>query len=425
MIKNRLLKLSASFIIATSLTILLCGCQGKGYFKFEGNIYDDSYNYKKDYGYIYLEKTNEKVAKFYEETYLKMVEFNHTNKSVKENMCHTLFYEGNLNSGTYTYDDMYQGYMYLTAYNPQFYWMSYILNEDSGDYSIGISRAYAKASERKKYEKKINDGIKEFDKLLEGVEDEFEKIKIISDHIMDNMTYAYDNSGKPSQEQWAHSITGFFDRNTGVCESYAKVFKLICDRYDIGNIPVTSEDHIWNLVEYQDEWYVFDLTYDDDTYYTYFGKTEDVYDDGQHDYHKDLYQLPENMAKTPLSLGSINLKENGNTLYTSHSMDYIMSKFNNGNYEIELIGSNSITNEFYISYINTDYSSLTIKSTQKEKLYLTKDITLTKDLTLSSISLRSKEKRTLTLDEVSLYLDNTSIFSGITIVGGTIIYLYE
>ena len=167
--KNRFIRLASSAVIVTSLTLLLCGCRGKGYFKFEGKTYEDSYDFKNDYGYIYLEKTNEKVAKFYEETYLKMKEFDHKKQSVKEDMCHTLFYEGNLKSGTYTYDDMYQGYMYLTAYNPQFYWMSYILDEDTGDYSLGIARAYAKASERNRFEKEINNGIKKIDKLLQYI----------------------------------------------------------------------------------------------------------------------------------------------------------------------------------------------------------------------------------------------------------------
>ena len=425
MTKNRFIRLSALTILLSSLTILLCGCQGKRYFKFEGKIYDDSYNYKNDYGYKYLEKTNEKVAKFYEEIYLKMVEFDYKKQNVKENMCHTLFYEGNFLEGPFSYDDLYKGYMYLTAYNPQFYWMSYILDEDSGSYSLGIARAYAKASERKRYEKEINDGIKKVDKLLEGVEDEFDKIKIISDHIMDNMTYAFDHGIVPSQEQWAHSITGFFDRKEGVCESYAKVFKLLCDRYDIGNIPVTSEDHIWNLVEYDNEWYVFDLTYDDDARNSYVGKTEEVYEDDAHIYHIDLYPLPENKAITPLSLGLIELKENGNTICSSHSITKIFNSFKGGDYEIIMNTTTDISTDFYLSDINSNYNSLTIKTTQNSKLYLGKDITLTKDLTLSNLTLRAKESRTLTLDEVTIYLDNASIFSIITVEGGSVINIDE
>ena len=426
MIKNRLFKLGVTALTITSLSLLICGCKNKE-FKFEGKIYEDSYNYKNDYGYIYLEQTNKKVAKFYEDIYLKMVEFNHKKQDVDKDMCHGLFYKGSLSTGPYSYDDLYQGYMYLTAFNPQFYWMSYILDENTGSYSLGIARAYAKASERKKYEKKIDAGIKKVDELLKEVEDEYDKIRIISDYIEDNMTYAFDENGKPSDEQWAHSITGFFDRNTGVCESYAKVFKLLCDRYDIGNIPVTSEDHIWNLVEYDESWYVFDLTFDDDNRNTYFGKTEDVYEDGQHDYHKDLYKLPENMANTPLSFGKIELKENGNTICSSHSMDYIFTKLNNGNYEIVLNCNDVSLTNFYFGNMNSNYESLTIKSNQNEmnklRVYLTDNVTVTKDVTINNINFTADgNSKNIVVDSGTIYLKDVALSSWITIIGDSIVY---
>ena len=425
--KSRLLKLCSSALIVTSLTILLCGCKKKGYFEFEGKIYKDSYDFKDDYGYIYLEKTNQKVAKLYEELYLKMIEFDHKKQDVKEEMCHTLFYEGNLNDSTYTYNEMYQGYMYLTAYHPDFFWLGYILDEDSGDYSVGISRDYAKASERKRYEKEINAGIKKVDKLLEGVNDEFDKIKIISDYIMDNMTYAFDENGKPEDAQWAHSITGFFDRNTGVCESYAKVFKLLCDRYNIGNIPVTSIDHIWNLVEYEKEWYFFDLTWDDDNdNYVFFGKTPDTFTDEDHIYHEALYELPDNMATEPLSIGNILLKENGNTIYSSHSMKAIMNKFNNGKYEIEMICDSSETiTQFHINSISSNYETLTISSNKDENnsmaLVVNDDINLTKDLTLENLYVYATTSTKIILNDATLYLKNVSKANKVVIEGDNVV----
>ncbi|MBP5445537.1 MAG: transglutaminase domain-containing protein [Acholeplasmatales bacterium] len=423
--KKRFIKLVSSTVIATSLTVLLCGCKGKGYFKYEGKIYDDSYNYKNDYGYKYLAQTNEKAAKFYENMFLQMTEFNHKKQDVKEEDCHTLFYEQKFSESALTFDDLYQGYSFLTAFHPEYYWMGYTLEEENDYYALGISRKYAKASERKTFDKKLNSELKKIDKLVSEIEDKYDLIKTISDYIMDNMTYSFDDEGNPSQEHWAHSITGFFDRKTGVCESYAKVFKLLCDRYGIGNLPVTSEDHIWNLVEYENEWYVYDLTYDDDYRNSYVGKTEEAYKDASHEYHKDLFKLPENMAKTPLSFGRIDLKENNEVIYSSHSMDLILDHLNNGNYEIIL---NSIegtnTTYFHLSYIDYDYSTLTFKGIQKSGQYvslvLNDDLELTKDLTLSNFFFEGYIFKKITInDDSTLYLEDITD-TGILFVGNVV-----
>ena len=154
--RNRFIRLASSVVLATSLTVLLCGCKGKEYFKYEGKIYEDSYNFKNDYGYKYLEETNEKSAKFYENMFLQLTEFNHKKQNVKEKDCHTLFYEQTFSNSTLTYDDLYQGYAFLTSFHPEYYWIGYTLDEENGYYALGISRKYAKASVRNTFDKKLS-----------------------------------------------------------------------------------------------------------------------------------------------------------------------------------------------------------------------------------------------------------------------------
>ena len=423
-LKNNILKLCLSFLLLFSIAFLLCGC-GKKY-KYNGEVYEDSYDYKNDYGYIYLEKTDKKVAKVYEELYMNMVDFNHKKQDVSEKDYKTLFLKGNLTDGPFIYDDLYKAYMYLTAWHPDFYWMNYYI-EDNGNYSLGISKPYIKNSDREKFDKKVNEELEKIDKLIENITDEYDRIKFLSDYIMDNMYYAFEN-GVPSQSEWAHNIIGFFDRGTGVCESYAKVFKLLCDRYNIGNIPVTSEDHIWNLVEYQNEWYVFDLTFSDDSNYLYFGKTEDFYNDKAHEYVKNLYELPENKATMPLTLGTIKVKENGNTIYSTHSMDHAFSCLNNGNYEIvmECISDKTMT-DFYMNSISSNYTTLTISSNQNSNEHMTlelgENISLTKDLTISNVFLYSTKRLTITLNGNTLNLKNCILGDNIIIEGDSINYI--
>ena len=424
MIKRRYISRLFSGVIITSLTLLLCGCNKK-YYKYNGEIYEDSYDFKDDYGYIYLEKTDTKIAKLYEKIYLNMVDFNHKKQDVNPKEAKTLFLEGSFIDGPYDYDELYKGYAYLTAWHPEFYWMNYYMDEENKNYSLGISEPYLKSIERKKFDKKVSDGLDKFDKLVENIDDEFDKIKVLSDYIMDNMYYAFEG-GVPSQSEWAHNIIGFFDRGTGVCESYAKVFKLVCDRYNIGNIPVTSEDHIWNLVEYDNKWYTIDLTFADDNNYAFFGVPDSSLDDVDHIYHRDLYELPKNMAVMPLSFTSIDLKENGNIIHSTHSMDGIYNLFTNGNYEVVFNSNDNdggITN-IYISYIDMDYTTLTFKANVKEGehiiLNITKNMTLEKDVTFENMTIHSAKNKKKITTTGTIYLKN-STFSSAMVIDGNVV----
>ncbi len=87
------------------------------------------------------------------------------------------------------------------------------------------------------------------------------------DWIVDHATYDNDavTAAHDSEQFWyAHGPLGILLRGTGVCESYAKLFKLFCDRMDIPCYMVISETHGWNYVYLADgEWYLLDTTWDD------------------------------------------------------------------------------------------------------------------------------------------------------------------
>lgn len=430
--KSIIVIVSLLVVAFISLIIILCVCLPKKStpYKYNGEIYEDSYNYKNDYGYKYLKGISEEQANLYEELYLTMTDFYHKNQDADTNTCKHLFYKEDINNNTLTHDEVMQVYTYLNIENPKFYWITFDFDENDFLW-IGICRRYSKKSERKKYDKKINDGLKKIDNIMNGIDDEYDKIKIIYDYIVGNMTYAYDENGKPSEEPWAHNIVGFFDRKEGVCETYAKVFKFLCDRYNIGNIPVVGKDHIWNFTLYENQWYVFDLTWDDGAY-TYFGKTEDIYEIDQagresHEYDTLLYHLPDNMAKTPLSFGLIELKKDGNVIASSHSIDSIFNQFNNGKYEIVLNSSNETLTNFYISYTDSKYDTLSISFNQSENkkgiINVEKDINLVKDITISNVCFNARKNKKIILNENTLYLKNVTFGTLVTIEGDNIIYL--
>ena len=100
------------------------------------------------------------------------------------------------------------------------------------------------------------------------------KYESINKYIMDKIEYAYESDGKtPSDAYWAHNIEGLVNTaySKGVCECYAKNFKLICDSVGLETIMATgigqsgssSGGHAWNYVKLEEKWYGMDVTWND------------------------------------------------------------------------------------------------------------------------------------------------------------------
>ena len=131
--------------------------------------------------------------------------------------------------------------------------------------------------------------IEEFNESVDSVCDEIEalfgdddttydKAKVIHDYLTERLTY--------SKNAVRTASTAFLDDEDGeylsICEGYSKAFKIICDRFDIPCILVngssctfegTYEDHMWNDVLIDGEWYAMDVAWDDQgigTMYIYF-----------------------------------------------------------------------------------------------------------------------------------------------------------
>lgn len=71
-------------------------------------------------------------------------------------------------------------------------------------------------------------------------------------------------------------------RGKGVCDSYSKAFKLLCNTAGITAERVTSraQNHAWNVIRFGSTWYQVDVTWDDPS-----GKTEAVSGDEQYAYY--------------------------------------------------------------------------------------------------------------------------------------------
>lgn len=93
------------------------------------------------------------------------------------------------------------------------------------------------------------------------------QIKTVHDYLLDNLeydsTFSHDN---------IYNMYGALVNNLTVCEGYAKAFKSIMDELEIPCVVVCgyaqnskgeTENHAWNYVMIDNEWYAIDTTWDD------------------------------------------------------------------------------------------------------------------------------------------------------------------
>ncbi len=110
-------------------------------------------------------------------------------------------------------------------------------------------------------------GIKEeVVELVKGF-DEYNKILIIHNWLIDNLKY---NTELDSPH--IYDVYGTLNHASAVCEGYARTFKYILDGLNIPTVLVSGtatntnkeeETHIWNYVQIDNRWYAIDLTWDD------------------------------------------------------------------------------------------------------------------------------------------------------------------
>ncbi len=88
-------------------------------------------------------------------------------------------------------------------------------------------------------------------------------IKKIHDYIIKNVTYdeEYEESNEITK---SNKATGALFDKKALCSGYSDAFALFMDKINIPNFEVTSEDHQWNAIYFDNKWYHIDTTWDDD-----------------------------------------------------------------------------------------------------------------------------------------------------------------
>ena len=389
-----------SLLLFLFIISMLCGCS-KGVkdvsnYKYDGSTYSESDDYKDNRGYKYFLENNSNQEKLYKDAYLRCVDFSKKKINLTKSDYSTLFL-AKTSEYNLTLEEMREVFYIFVYENPMFYFLSEIDFLDDGDYiSLAISKDYYKYSDREKYNKKIDDGLKEIDKKISSITDDFDKVEFIYNYIKNNMTYCEKDD---SYLYYAHNILGFFDNKEGVCESNSEAFYLLCKRYGIECSFAYATDHVWNIAKIYDMWYMFDLTFD------FFGYSEALYfiaNINEIEYDDLMIPLPTNFCDSSLSYSEYVLYENDEEIYRSHSIDDVYKHFNGGDYKLLLDSSKrSNPNEkiFYMNSFNDNYNTLLIIGTKYPQdngwasfdgwIILTDSIHITKDAQIRAINVKS------------------------------------
>ena len=140
--------------------------------------------------------------------------------------------------------------------------------------------------DREKAEKTA-DKCRQILKKLKGKTD-YEKEKWIHDYLVRNIAYGYPDDDRDTDGD-AFTTYGALVRGKCVCNGYSEAMKLLCDLSGIDCKMITGtaggENHAWNLVKLDDQWYHTDVTWDDPSpdvkgrvLYTYFNVEETAID---------------------------------------------------------------------------------------------------------------------------------------------------
>lgn len=131
--------------------------------------------------------------------------------------------------------------------------------------------------------------------------DEVNKILIIHDYIINNTKYDQNRSDKNIFEYKSNNAYGVLIEGYGICSGYTDSMMLFLEKLNIKSYKVSSENHVWNKVFINNNWYNLDLTWDDPVNsdgsdsleHTFFLVNDDEMlknDKTEHTYNEDVYK---------------------------------------------------------------------------------------------------------------------------------------
>lgn len=133
------------------------------------------------------------------------------------------------------------------------------LYDDTGEITIKIDKLYS--------DEEIILLDRDIDRLMKDtIEDSMtlrEKIKAMHDVIINNTKYDEERADTGDSQYDSARIHGVLYDNYAICSGYTDTMAVILTKLGVPNFKIASEEHVWNAVYIDNEWYHLDLTWDD------------------------------------------------------------------------------------------------------------------------------------------------------------------
>ena len=163
-----------------------------------------------------------------------------------------LIYIYRVNIATFITDEIvYRGSNKVLTYNEYYIENDYIYVQNTD--SNKVKKVYD--DEQIEF---INNYIDEFmNKNLNLSMSNYDKIKSFHDHIVNNTVYDEENRFD------SYTAYNLITSGVSICGGYSDIIAIYLNKLGVKNYKITSENHIWNLVELDGAWYHLDATWDD------------------------------------------------------------------------------------------------------------------------------------------------------------------
>lgn len=133
-----------------------------------------------------------------------------------------------------------------------------------------------------------------------------DKIKAFHDYVINNTVYDIDRSNNLNgytafnNKNQSHKANGVLNNHIALCSGYTDLMAIFLSSIGIPNYKISNNNHIWNAVYLNNNWYHLDLTWDDPVtstgeniliYDFFLITTEELekLDMNQHKYDKTVY----------------------------------------------------------------------------------------------------------------------------------------
>lgn len=170
--------------------------------------------------------------------------------------------------GELSYRQLYEGIYAYKEDHPEVFWLTNsckVYYEDGSTYiSLNFLMDY---QTRLNAQSELDAKVSEIVANAPTDATQFELELYAHDYIVDNCEYDYEAAESDEIEDNASSAYGALIEGKAICEGYARAFQLLCNELGIECVNIfgtdDGENHMWNGVKIEGDWYQVDVTWDD------------------------------------------------------------------------------------------------------------------------------------------------------------------